>query len=189
MTIIPFKANGRDRNKYVFNQPPSGGYIRISRKFYDDWNHLSEKALLGFILKLFSVAEPHSLFVIKNMRQLEKLIHMGHATIRKYMKQLELLGLLHPIENGWELKIEGLIIDQPGQKAIRELINLLDRLYASHEDRKELMPAYLKEYEYYRNRNFEGVENLGNLLVTLSCGMTRYPKKEKKQAPSDIIIL
>ena len=189
VTIIPFKANGRDRNKYVFNQPPSGGYIRISRKFYDDWNHLSEKALLGFILKLFSVAEPHSLFVIKNMRKLEKLIHMGHATIRKYMKQLELLGLLQPIENGWELKIEGLIIDQPGQKAIRELINLLDRLYASHEDRKELMPAYLKEYEYYRNRNFEGVENLGNLLVTLSCGMTRYPKKEKKQAPSDIIIL
>lgn len=114
---------------------------------------------------------------------------MGHATIRKYMKQLELLGLLQPIENGWELKIEGLIIDQPGQKAIRELINLLDRLYASHEDRKELMPAYLKEYEYYRDRNFEGVENLGNLLVTLSCGMTRYPKKEKKQAPSDIIIL
>ena len=50
VTIIPFKANGRDRNKYVFNQPPSGGYIRISRKFYDDWNHLSEKALLGFIL-------------------------------------------------------------------------------------------------------------------------------------------
>lgn len=41
---------------------------------------------------------------------------MGHATIRKYMKQLELLGLLQPIENGWELKIEGLIIDQPGQK-------------------------------------------------------------------------
>lgn len=188
VTLVPSRANGRDRNKYVFNQPPYGGYRRISRQFYDKWNHLPQKELLGFILKLFSVAEPHSFLINKSVRQLEKLIHMGHTTIKKYMEQLKDLGLLQPIEDGWELKVEGLITDQPGQKRIKELIDSLDMSLASYENSKELMPAYLRTYLFYRDKNFEGVKNLGNLLITLSYGMTKYPKKKEKQTYPDIIL-
>lgn len=190
VTLIPFRANGHDRNRYMFNQPTYGSYRRISRLFYDKWNHCLRKELLGFILKLFSVAEPHSYLITKSIRQLERLIHMGHATIKKYMKQLEELGLLQPIEDAWLLKVDGLIIDEPGQKKIKELILSLDNTLASHLDSNAPLPRYLKAYQFYKNKNFEGVDNLGNLLITFSYGMVRYPKKQKedKQSYPEIIL-
>lgn len=188
VTLIPFRANGHNRNRYVFNQPSYGAYRRIGREFYDKWNHLPQKELLGFILKLFSATEPHSNLVTKSVRQLEKLIHMGHSTINKYMVQLEELGLLQPIEDGWQIKLEGLIIDQPGQKRIKELMDSLESSVASYDGPKELMPRYLKTYLFYKSKNFEGVNNLGNLLTILSYGMARYPKRKEKQTYPDIIL-
>lgn len=190
VTLMPFRANGHDRNRYIFNQPTYGEYRRIGRVFYDKWNHHPQKELLGFILKLFSVAEPHSYLITKSVRQLEKLIHMGHNTITKYMGQLEELGLLQPIEDGWLLKVDGLILDQPGQKRIKELILSLDSTLASHSNSKDPLPRYLRAYQFYKDKNFEGVKNLENLLITLSYGMAKYPKRQKKDEQSypDIIL-
>lgn len=60
---IDSKRKDRHWTMYRFNQVEPGNYRRIGREFYDTYNTLDLK-LRGFILKLFSVTEPHS-YVIK----------------------------------------------------------------------------------------------------------------------------
>ena len=81
---IDSKQKDRHWTMYRFNQVEPGNYRRIGREFYDTYNTLDLK-LRGFILKLFSVTEPHS-YVIKlsSIRKLKELIHMGHSTISRY---------------------------------------------------------------------------------------------------------
>ena len=94
---IDSKRKDRHWTIYRFNQVEPGNYRRIGREFYDTYNTLDLK-LRGFILKLFSVTEPHS-YVIKlsSIRKLKELIHMGHNTIGRYIEQLKDLDLL--VEN------------------------------------------------------------------------------------------
>ena len=91
---IDSKQKDRHWTMYRFNQVEPGNYRRIGREFYDTYNTLDLK-LRGFILKLFSVTEPHS-YVIKlsSIRKLKELIHMGHNTIGRYIEQLKDLDLL-----------------------------------------------------------------------------------------------
>lgn len=56
---IDSKRKDRHWTMYRFNQVEPGNYRRIGREFYDTYNTLDLK-LRGFILKLFSVTEPHS---------------------------------------------------------------------------------------------------------------------------------
>lgn len=94
---IDSKQKDRHWTMYRFNQVEPGNYRRIGREFYDTYNTLDLK-LRGFILKLFSVTEPHS-YVIKlsSIRKLEKRIHMGHDAIGRYIEQLKDLDLLDEI--------------------------------------------------------------------------------------------
>ena len=94
---IDSKQKDRHWTMYRFNQVELGNYRRIGREFYDTYNTLDLK-LRGFILKLFSVTEPHSHVIkLSSIRKLEKYIHMGHSTISRYIEQLKDLDLLDEI--------------------------------------------------------------------------------------------
>ena len=97
---IDSKQKDRHWTMYRFNQVEPGNYRRIGREFYDTYNTLDLK-LRGFILKLFSVTEPHSHVIkLSPIRKLEKRIHMGHDTISRYIEQLKDLDLLDEIGEG-----------------------------------------------------------------------------------------
>ena len=86
---IDSKQKDRHWTMYRFNQVEPGNYRRIGREFYDTYNTLDLK-LRGFILKLFSVTEPHSHVIkLSPIRKLEKRIHMGHDTISRYIGRSE----------------------------------------------------------------------------------------------------
>ena len=90
VTIQEKNSGRKDRTwtDYIFSPVTYGNYRRISREFYDSYNDTLDLKLKGFILKLFSAAEPHSHTITLPMRKLEKLIHMGHDTINKYIDPL-----------------------------------------------------------------------------------------------------
>ena len=52
--------NDRTWTDYIFSPVSFGHYRRIDREFYDSYNNTLDLKLRGFILKLFSAAEPHS---------------------------------------------------------------------------------------------------------------------------------
>ena len=52
--------NDRTWTDYRFSPVSFGHYRRIDKEFYDLYNNTLDLKLRGFILKLFSAAEPHS---------------------------------------------------------------------------------------------------------------------------------
>lgn len=112
VTIQEKNSGRKDRTwtDYIFSPVTYGNYRRISREFYDSYNDTLDLKLRGFILKLFSAAEPHSHTITLPMRKLEKLIHMGHDTINKYIDQLIELDLLDEVGDSTILKAKGLIL-------------------------------------------------------------------------------
>ena len=89
--------NDRTWTDYIFFPVSFGHYRRISREFYDSYNSTLDLKLRGFILKLFSAAEPHSHTITLSVRKLKELIHMGHGTISNYIEQLRDMDLLDEV--------------------------------------------------------------------------------------------
>lgn len=90
-------GNKVTRNTYTFKEPIPTKYRRISKTLI---NLDLPIKLKGYIIKLFSVTEPHSYIISRSVNELEKMLKMGKATIKKYNEELIAKDLLEKTDNG-----------------------------------------------------------------------------------------
>ena len=181
--------NDRTWTDYIFSPVTYGNYRRINRVFYDSYNNALDLKLRGFILKLFSAAEPHSYTITLPMRKLEKLIHMGHDTINKYIDQLIELDLLDEVGDSTILKAKGLILDQPKNKYVEKIKTRLEHMIAYNESRGNPISRECMIYKKYKESNFEGVKDMYALMKSLESGLAgrKQNMKDKEEIP-DLIL-
>lgn len=185
---IDSKRKDRHWTMYRFNQVEPGNYRRIGREFYDTYNTLDLK-LRGFILKLFSVTEPHSHVIkLSPIRKLEKRIHMGHNTISRYIKQLKDLDLLDEVADCLILKVKGLIIDQPKDKQVEELTSIFDHIIEFNEGNNKPLSRECMIYKKYKENGFKDVKNMHSLMKSLAIGTVGKKRPVKEDIPCDIIL-
>lgn len=185
---IDSKRKDRHWTMYRFNQVEPGNYRRIGREFYDTYNTLDLK-LRGFILKLFSVTEPHSHVIkLSSIRKLEKRIHMGHNTISKYIEQLKDLDLLDEVADCLILKVKGLIIDQPKDKQVEELTAIFDHIIEFNEGNNKPLSRECMIYKKYKENGFKDVKNMHSLMKSLATGTVGRKRPVKEDIPCDIIL-
>lgn len=185
---IDSKRKDRHWTIYRFNQVEPGNYRRIGREFYDTYNTLDLK-LRGFILKLFSVTEPHS-YVIKlsSIRKLKELIHMGHSTISRYIEQLKDLDLLDEIGDCLILKVKGLIIDQPKDKQVKKLIAMFDHMIDFNEGNNKPLSRECMIYKKYKENGFKDVKNIHAFMKSIQAGTVGRKRPVKENIPYEIIL-
>ena len=185
---IDSKQKDRHWTMYRFNQVELGNYRRIGREFYDTYNTLDLK-LRGFILKLFSVTEPHS-YVIKlsSIRKLEKRIHMGHDAIGRYIEQLKDLDLLDEIGDCLILKVKGLIIDQPKDKQVKKLIAMFDHMIEFNEGNNKPLSRECMIYKKYKENGFKDVKNIHAFMKSIQAGTVGRKRPVKEDIPYEIIL-
>lgn len=185
---IDSKRKDRHWTIYRFNQVEPGNYRRIGREFYDTYNTLDLK-LRGFILKLFSVTEPHSHVIkLSPIRKLEKRIHMGHDTIGRYIKQLKDLDLLDEIGDCLILKVKGLIIDQPKDKQVKKLIAMFDHMIDFNEGNNKPLSRECMIYKKYKENGFKDVKNIHAFMKSIQAGTVGRKRPVKEDIPYEIIL-
>ena len=185
---IDSKRKDRHWTMYKFNQVEPGNYRRIGREFYDTYNTLDLK-LRGFILKLFSVTEPHSHVIkLSPIRKLEKRIHMGHDTIGRYIKQLKDLDLLDEIGGCLILKVKGLIIDQPKDKQVKKLIAMFDHMIDFNESNNKPLSRECMIYKKYKENGFKDVKNIHAFMKSIQAGTVGRKRPVKEDIPYEIIL-
>ena len=185
---IDSKRKDRHWTMYRFSQVEPGNYRRISREFYDTYNTLDLK-LRGFILKLFSVTEPHSHVIkLSPIRKLEKRIHMGHNTISKYIEQLKDLDLLDEVADCLILKVKGLIIDQPKDKQVEDLTSIFDHIIEFNEGNNKPLSRECMIYKKYKENGFKDVKNMHSLMKSLATGTVGKKRPVKEDIPCEIIL-
>lgn len=185
---IDSKQKDRHWTMYRFNQVELGNYRRIGREFYDTYNTLDLK-LRGFILKLFSVTEPHSHVIkLSSIRKLEKRIHMGHDAIGRYIEQLKDLDLLDEIGDCLILKVKGLIIDQPKDKQVKKLIAMFDHMIDFNEGNNKPLSRECMIYKKYKENGFKDVRNIHAFMKSIQAGTVGRKRPVKEDIPYEIIL-
>lgn len=181
--------NDRTWTAYIFFPVSFGHYRRISREFYDSYNSTLDLKLRGFILKLFSAAEPHSHTITLSVRKLKELIHMGHGTISNYIEQLRDMDLLDEVGDSIILKAKGLLIDLPKDKYVEEVKADFEHMIAFNESRGNPISRECMIYKKYKENNFEGVKDMHALMKSLSSGLVgrKQEAKDKNELP-DLIL-
>ena len=180
--------NDRTWTDYIFSPVSFGHYRRINREFYDSYNKTLDLKLRGFILKLFSAAEPHSHTITLPVRKLKELIHMGHDTISSYIEQLRDMDLLDEVGNSIILKAKGLLIDLPKDKYVEEIKADFEHMIAFNESRGNPISRECMIYKKYKESNFEGVRNMHAFMKSLSCGYVGKEREVEKKEHIQIIL-
>lgn len=185
---IQKKDSGRDDRTwtdYIFSPVCFGHYRRINREFYDSYNNTLDLKLRGFILKLFSAAEPHSHTITLPVRRMKELIHMGHDTISRYIEQLRDMDLLDEVGDTIILKAKGLLIDLPKDKYVEEVKAVFEHMIAFNESRGNPISRECMIYKKYKENNFEGVKDMHALMKSLSNGLVgrKQEVKDKEELP------
>ena len=174
---------------YIFFPVSFGHYRRINREFYDSYNNTLDLKLRGFILKLFSAAEPYSHTITLSVRILKELIHMGHGTISSYIDQLREMDLLDEVGDSIILKAKGLLIDLPKDKYVEEVKADFEHMIAFNESRGNPISRECMIYKKYKENNFKGVKDMHALMKSLSSGLVgrKQEAKDKEELP-DLIL-
>ena len=174
---------------YIFFPVSFGHYRRIGREFYDSYNKTLDLKLRGFILKLFSAAEPHSHTITLPVRRMKELIHMGHGTISNYIEQLRDMDLLDEVGDTIILKAKGLLIDLPKDKYVEEVKADFEHMIAFNESRGNPISRECMIYKKYKENNFKGVKDMHALMKSLSSGLVgrKQEAKDKEELP-DLIL-
>ena len=145
--------------------------------------------LRGFILKLFSVTEPHSHVIkLSPIRKLEKRIHMGQDTISRYIEQLKDLDLLDEIGDCLILKVKGLIIDQPKDKQVKKLIAMFDHMIEFNEGNNKPLSRECMIYKKYKENGFKDVKNIHAFMKSIQAGTVGRKRPVKEDIPYEIIL-
>lgn len=191
VTIQNKDSGKKDRTwtDYIFSPVSFGHYRRIGREFYNSYNNTLDLKLRGFILKLFSVAEPHCHTITLSVRRMKELIHMGHNTISNYIEQLKNMDLLDEVGDSIILKAKGLHIDPPKDKYVEEVKADFEHMIAFNESRGNPISRECMIYKKYKENNFKGVKNMHALMNSLSSGLVgrKQEVKDKEELP-DIIL-
>ena len=187
VTIQEKNSGRKDRTwtDYIFSPVTYENYRRISREFYDSYNKTLDLKLRGFILKLFSAAEPHSHTITLPVRRMKELIHMGHDTISRYIEQLRDMDLLDEVGDSIILKTKGLLIDLPKDKYVEEVKAVFEHMIAFNESRGKPISRECMIYKKYKEKNFEGVKNMHAFMKSLSSGLVgrKQEIKDKEELP------
>lgn len=187
VTIQEKNSGRKDRTwtDYIFSPVTYENYRRISREFYDSYNDTLDLKLRGFILKLFSAAEPHSHTITLPVRRMKELIHMGHDTISRYIEQLRDMDLLDEVGDSIILKTKGLLIDLPKDKYVEEVKAVFEHMIAFNESRGKPISRECMIYKKYKEKNFEGVKNMHAFMKSLSSGLVgkKQEIKDKEELP------
>lgn len=188
-TIQHKKSNRKDRDwtDCIFSPVVFGHYRRIDREFYDSYKDLDLK-LKGFILKLFSAAEPHSYTVKLSIRKLKDLIHMGHDAISNYKEQLKELDLLDEIGDTIILKVKGLIIDLPKDKYVEEVKSNFEHMITFNESNGNPLSRECMIYKKCKELNFKGIKNMHALMKSLENGLIGRKQETEEIEYPDIIL-
>ncbi|MEG1915852.1 MAG: hypothetical protein RR061_04130 [Muribaculaceae bacterium] len=187
---ITDKDSGRtDRHwtDYTFLHVMAGHYRRIGREFYDNYNTLDLK-LRGFILKLFSVTEPHSYIIKTSMRELKNLIHMGHDTINSQIKILKDLDLLEEVGDCKVLKVKGLRIDIPKDSYVEEMKAIFEHMIMVNESNNIPLSRECMIYKKYKENDFKSIKNMYAFMKRLINGTIGRKTKTKEKVVTDIIM-
>lgn len=181
--------NDRTWTDYIFSPVCFGHYRRIDREFYDSYNNTLDLKLRGFILKLFSAAEPHSYTITLSVRRMKELIHMGHGTISNYIEQLRDMDLLDEVGDTIILKAKGLIIELPKDKYVEEVKADFEHMIAFNENRGNPISRECMIYKKYKENNFEGVKDMHALMKSLSSGLVgRKQEIKDKEELADLYL-
>ena len=180
--------NDRTWTDYIFSPVSFGHYRRINKEFYDLYNNTLDLKLRGFILKLFSAAEPHSHTITLSVRRMKELIHMGHDTISNYIEQLRDMDLLDEVGDTIILKAKGLLIDLPQDKYVEEIKADFEHMIAYNESRGNPISRECMIYKKYKENNFKGVKNMHAFMKSLSCGYVGKEREIEKKEHTLIIL-
>ena len=180
--------NDRTWTDYIFSPVSFGHYRRIDKEFYDLYNNTLDLKLRGFILKLFSAAEPHSHTITLSVRRMKELIHMGHDTISNYIEQLRDMDLLDEVGDTIILKAKGLLIDLPQDKYVEEIKADFEHMIAYNESRGNPISRECMIYKKYKENNFKGVKNMHAFMKSLSCGYVGKEREIEKKEHTLIIL-
>ncbi len=191
VTIQEKNSGRKDRTwtDYIFSPVTYGNYRRINREFYDSYNNTLDLKLRGFILKLFSAAEPHSHTITLSVRRMKELIHMGHGTISNYIEQLRDMDLLDEVGDTIILKAKGLILDHPKDKYVEEVKARFEHMIAYNESRGNPISRECMIYKKCKEKQFEGIQNMHAFMKSLESGLvgTKLDIKDDEEL-QDIIL-
>lgn len=188
---IQNKASGRnDRTwtDYRFFPVSSGHYRRISREFYDSYNSTLDLKLKGFVLKLFSAAEPHSHTVTLSVRGLKDIIHMGHKTVSTYMEQLKGLDLVDEVRSTILLKAKGLIIDPPKDKYVEEIKAGFEHMIAFNESKGNPISRECMIYKKYKENGFRQINDMHSFMRALENGLIGRKREDNTIEDAEITL-
>lgn len=172
------------RNHYVFRKAETGYYRRISKEFRE--LDLPIK-LKGYLLQLFCLTEPHCLLVKKTCNMIAVTLKMAHNTVRSYNQILEGAGLLEMTEEGFLLKSDAFIIDDPARILKPEYQEYID--WMEHVDipgrieeaERKRQPVQLTDrermYLNYKEKDFKGIRNKNNFMHYCMTGLRYRPSK------------
>lgn len=172
---------------YTFLPVMKGYYRRIGREFYNNYNTLDLK-LRGFILKLFSVTEPHSYVIKLSIRELKNLIHMGHNTINLQIKILKDLDLLEEIGDFKVLKVKGLRIDTPQYSYVEEKKAMFEHMIMVNESNNIPLSRECMIYKNYKKNDFKDIKSMHAFMKKLVNGTIGRNTKKEDKVVADIIM-
>ena len=180
--------NDRTWTDYIFSPVSFGHYRRIDKEFYDLYNNTLDLKLRGFILKLFSAAEPHSHTITLSVRRMKELIHMGHDTISNYIERRRDVAFVDEVGDTIILKAKGLLIDLPQDKYVEEIKADFEHMIAYNESRGNPISRECMIYKKYKENNFKGVKNMHAFMKSLSCGYVGKEREIEKKEHTLIIL-
>lgn len=170
------------RNIYKIDYSTEGKTFRMPEKtllFID-----LDPKLKGYLLKLYSVCEIHTLLVCMTQKDLSELINVAPATIKKYNKELFDKGYLTDMGEGFKISIDGLnpLKNKKYQEMVDKYIETLEILLEVRSEEKGV-----QIYKKLKESNFEGIRDKLAILHYCVTGCKYISEKDKKQI-SDIIL-
>lgn len=194
---IPSTNHKRHYTQYRFSPVEVHNYTRIGRSFYDTYNSTMELKLRGFLLKLFSVVEPHSCLIklglarngSASFNKLAKDIHMSVKTVKTFIKKLEDDDLIEIQGLCLINKAEGLYIDMPKDKEVERLTKMFEQMIEHNSKNGHPLSRECQIYKRNKEDGFKGIENMRGFLRSLESGIIGRKKTNKQQDSDSFMII
>ena len=182
------KRTDRRRNIYQFKQVQPGNYRRVSRIFYDTYKDIDLK-LKGFILKLFSIAAPHSYVIRLPVTKFATIIHMTPKTINEYIKRLKKTELVEAEKDILMLKAEGLLLDMPKDTFVEETIAKYNQQIEIRKRKRIVLTKQQLIYTKAKADNFTNIRNMHSFLSALEMGKIGKAKQHVTEEPRELPVI
>ena len=194
----------KKRNFYTFKIPKPADItenLDTFRMIYREFLLIDDLSIKikGYLIKLYSVANTNTLYMDRNITELEKLLHMSHNTITTYNKELEAKGYIKIEKDGLFIKCQGFkpILKRSDRtkeilsgfkQNLESAISAYNYNYQVHFDIKSLTLSDLKKlkldkmtdiYAKYHITDFKTAENINSIAFFLETGLSSRTKQEE----------